>query len=119
MHWFIDFDDTLAVGPMTWAFANVIPAMVRKYRLPYYAPTFNKAALRAQKRGNENVDEMLLVQELFSTMEWPPSLVEKFLYDVYNGYHLTLFDDALPFLERLKDAGHSLFVISNSNKTPA
>jgi FMN phosphatase YigB (HAD superfamily) len=118
MHWFIDFDDTLAIGPITWALSHVFPALIRDNNLPHDPATFDAAILHAQQRGNENVDESVLLDEFFTQMNWPLSLKENFLHQIYNGYVPTLFDDARPFLERLKQADQRVYVISNNNHAP-
>ena len=37
MNWFLDFDDTLALGPITWAIQTVLPELIRANALPYDA----------------------------------------------------------------------------------
>src|SRR5437763_1744939 len=52
MRWFIDFDDTLAIGPMTWALNHVVPSMIEEHKLPYDADLFLEQTLRAQQEAN-------------------------------------------------------------------
>jgi FMN phosphatase YigB (HAD superfamily) len=115
MRWFIDFDDTLAVGPMTWAFENVIPRMVREHNLLYDPIIFDEAALTAQRHANENIDENIVLDDLFKKIDWPQELKDQFIHNIYTGYVPSLFDDALPFLDRLTAAAQDIFILSNNN----
>jgi hypothetical protein len=100
MLWFIDFDDTLAVGPFTWAFEHVIPQVVREHNLPYDEAQFNRAALEAQRQVDDSVGDDSMIEGFFKAVGWPSMLKGQF------GRHLqwlqqTLFDDTRPFWIRL------------------
>jgi FMN phosphatase YigB (HAD superfamily) len=72
--WFVDFDDTLVVGPVTWALNHVFPRMIRDNKLPFDQRKFNEAILTAQQHSNEEMGEMAVVDGLFQTMGWPDTL---------------------------------------------
>ena len=118
MQWFIDFDDTLAVGPITWAFEHVIPQMIEKNHLTYDEAVYNEAVLTAQRQGNDNVDEKTVIDDFFTTIGWPHHLKDQFLRDIYEGYTPTLFDDSTAFMDRLTADRHKIFIISNNNHAP-
>src|SRR3954468_23110680 len=86
MHWFIDFDDTLAVGPITWALTHVFPRMVQDNHLPYDPDDFTLAVLHAQQKANENESEESILDELFDRLGWPSELKQQLVHDIYNGY---------------------------------
>lgn len=118
MYWILDFDDTLALGPNTWAIQSVLPDLVQKYNLPYDADLFDAVVLKAQEQANLNDDEEAVVQYLFDGLKWDISLKDELINRVYNDYQPRLFDDALPFLEQLASQNDSLIIVSNNNYAP-
>ncbi len=118
MHWFIDFDDTLSIGPMTWAFNHVIPNMIREYGLPYEPDLFMEATLRAQQEANQDLGDMVVMDNFLSAVRWPSSVKQPLLDAVFEGYKPALFDDALPLLERLRAEVQPIYVLSNNNHAP-
>ncbi len=118
MYWLIDFDDTLVVGPITWALDNVIPALIAEFDLPDDPPRLANAILTAQRQHNQNVDEAAILDDLFTALNWPDAPKKVFVQRIYSGYQPTLFEDALPFLERLQAAGQTVFVVSNNDSAP-
>jgi len=115
MHWILDFDDTLVLGPNTWAFQEVLPTLIRNHGLPYDKALFDRVMLQAQERANEDEQEEELLNFVFDTLNWPDELKADLIDQVYNGYQPRLFDDALPFLDFIQKQGHSIYMISNNN----
>jgi len=120
MRWLIDFDDTLAIGYTTWAMQHVIPGMITEYNLTYEETVFSRAMLHAQKQSNQNVDEQVVLDELFIELGWEPKLQKVLISRVYEtGYDLKLYEDTLPFLEKLMEQpSNRLLVVSNNNDAP-
>jgi FMN phosphatase YigB (HAD superfamily) len=114
MRWFIDFDDTLASGPITWALDYAFPQMIQDHRLECDAERFAQAVLHAQERANIDGDAQAILDELFDTMRWPHSLQSELEQAIYRNYQPALFDDALVFLERLRAAGQPIYIASNN-----
>lgn len=115
MQWILDFDDTLVMGPNTWAFQEVLPDLIRTHDLPYDKDLFEKVMLDAQKRANEDVNEEELLDEVFTTLNWSKDLQTELMNRVFNGYQPTLFADVLPFLDQLRGRGDTLYMITNNN----
>lgn len=118
MYWLLDFDDTLASGPMTWALHHAIPRMVADNHLTYTQPQLDGAILTAQRRSNQEFDPLPILHDFFIEMKWPLELQDGLMNDVQSGYQPELFADALPFLERLRHAGQQIIVVSNNNRAP-
>ncbi len=118
MLWLIDFDDTLAVGPFTWAFEHVIPRMIAKHNLPYDEALFNQAALDTQRQGGDNGEESGSIDGFLDEVGWDRSLKGELVEAIFHGYKPVLLPDAVAFLQRVKDASQTLFLFSNNNRAP-
>jgi FMN phosphatase YigB (HAD superfamily) len=116
MRWFIDFDDTLASGPMTWALDYVFPQMIQDHRLECDAERFAQAVLHAQERANVDTDAQAILDELFETMHWPHSLQSELEQAIYRNYQPVLFDDVPEFLDRLHATGQPIYIASNNQQ---
>ncbi len=116
--WFLDFDDTLVSGALTWALAYRFPQMIQDYDLPFDADRFNRAVLIAQERSNQSYEPLQLLHDLFTDMQWPHNIEAQILHEAMADYHPKLFDDVLIFLERLRTVGAPACVISNNNYAP-
>lgn len=116
--WLLDFDDTLATGSMTWTIHAAVPKLVRQHELPYDAHKLADMMLVMQERIAHTPDIQLLLAELFDGMRWPYRLQEEFLDDLLTNYQSTLYEDVVPFLERLRAQGHRVFIVSNNQRTP-
>lgn len=116
MHWFMDFDDTLVVGPVTWALENAFPRLIAQHNLPYDKERFDAEMLRAQARAHQELGvEMQILNDLFTQMGWPPDLESLLVEEIFDRYRPSLFDDTIPFLEKCKAKGEPVYVISNND----
>jgi HAD superfamily hydrolase (TIGR01549 family) len=95
--WFVDFDDTLVVGPVTWAFQHAFPALIRNHQLPYDPQKFEEAVLWGQQKSADDGNELMVLLRVFEMMGWS-------------------HDDTLAFLERVK--GEPIYILSNNNHAP-
>jgi FMN phosphatase YigB (HAD superfamily) len=116
--WLIDFDDTLATGPINWAFEKTIPTFVRDRQLPFNAAVFAKVTIESQKLANQPNKEDEALAVVFDAMGWPEDLKKPLLDAVFGDYKTTLFPDAIPFLLRGQSAGHRLYIVSNNPYAP-
>lgn len=116
MIWLIDFDDTLAIGPNTWALTRILPDIIQAHGLPYDDSRFTEISLRAQQRANETNNDEAVLDEMFQQLGLPSSLKEELLTRMYREYVPALYDDTMPFLKQL--AGQPVFIISNNDYTP-
>src|SRR5688572_9852115 len=114
MNWLIDFDDTLVNGPITYALQEVFPKFIREHDLPFEADHFMQVVLQCQEIASQTGQDAVILQELFKAMNWSESLQNTLLQDVFDNYTPSLFEDAVPFLERLKQEGHTLYILSNN-----
>lgn len=116
MAFILDFDDTLALGPNTWAFETVLPELIKEHKLPYEQTLFDEVMLKAQEESNTTGDEAAILDYVFGTLGWPANLKQDLVHRVFNEYQPALFPDTLPFLERKK--GETLLMVSNNNYAP-
>lgn len=117
-HWFLDFDDTLASGSITWGYQHAFPKLVRQHQLPFDQAQFHQAFLIAQEQANVSDDMMGILGDLFTKMAWPLDLRQVFISDLLANYQPELFDDTLAFLERLLTAQQDVIILSNNPTVP-
>src|SRR5258708_1407848 len=116
MHWFVDLDDTLVVGPITWAINTVLPRLMEKYSLAS-SPTALAAALReGQEKAASGSGEAELLDLFFDRLGWPAELKRELVQEVFDNYQPSLFDDSLQFLTWLSDQRQSVFILSNNDR---
>jgi len=116
--WLIDFDDTLASGPVTWGYQRALPKVIERYDLPVDREILEASLLVAQEQANQTTDLRAILDELFAAMGWPSALQQPLLQDVQENYRPELFDDARPFLEALHASDQTVFILSNNPRTP-
>ena len=114
MYWLFDFDDTLVLGPNTWAFEVAMPEFIEKYELPYEKEKFDNVMLEAQKRGAEDASEAELLNYVFGELNWRDELKQELVNRVFYEYTPHLFDDTLQFLQAIRDKNQQMFIISNN-----
>jgi len=115
MQWLIDFDDTLVNGPITYALREVFPRFIREHDLVYDETRFMAVVLQCQEIASQTGQDAVILQELFQAMNWSEALQSTLLQEVFDHYTPSLFPDTIPFLERLKDRGDTLYILSNNN----
>lgn len=118
MYWLLDFDDTIASGPMTWALDHAIPRLIAENHLTYTQSQLDSAMLKAQQRSNQEFDLLSIARDFFTEMNWSLELQDKLINDVLNGYQPELFPDVATFLERLRAAQQQIIIVSNNNRAP-
>lgn len=116
--WLIDFDDTLAFGPVTWGLRHALPAFIAAHGLTVDPDALHESVLMAQEHTNRSDDLRAVIHAFFERMNWPPSLQQSLLEGALAGYEPHLFDDARPFLAALRTAGHTTIILSNNPNTP-
>jgi FMN phosphatase YigB (HAD superfamily) len=117
-NWMLDFDETLATGGITWGLKYAFPRLINEHNLPYDVEKFEQAVLVAQEQGSREYDPTRILSELFSTMGWPHELEAPLLTSILTNYQPELFDDVIPFLERLLQYGQNVYVLSNNPRSP-
>ena len=118
-HWVIDFDETLASGVITWALDFAFPKLIEEHRLPFDDAAFHAALMEAQERAARRADPRVLLRDLFTAMGWSAELEMPLMQDVMGSYRPTLFADALPFLQALRDREQTVFIVSNNPHSAA
>lgn len=118
MNWIIDFDDTLVLGPNTWAFAEVLPTFIEEYHLPYHKEQFDAVMLKAQQQANEGAGEQAMLDYVFGTLQWPSSLGRQLVNRIFNEYAPRLFADTRSFLDSALAHSDDLYMVSNNNYAP-
>jgi FMN phosphatase YigB (HAD superfamily) len=117
-YWLVDFDDTLAVGLTTWGYAQAIPDLVQQHDLVFDATQFESAMLIAQEQASRITDPTPVIDEFLENMGWPSALRAHLLEAMRHSYQPELFEDAVPFLNRLQAAGKTIYIVSNNPRTP-
>jgi FMN phosphatase YigB (HAD superfamily) len=118
MQWFIDFDDTLTIAPSTWAIQSVLPRLIRQHQLPYTDELLYEALLRSQQLAALAFDETQFMDTLFRLMGWSAAMKDLLRKEVDEHYMPMLFEDARPFLQRMKAAGQRVYIVANNNQSP-
>ncbi|MBA3868867.1 MAG: HAD family hydrolase [Anaerolineae bacterium] len=116
--WLVDFDETLAVGSLTWALQNAFPTFIQEHQLKYDQERLQQVMLSLQERSRQEPDTPTLLAALFEKMAWPQDLQNQFLTDLRSSYHPTLFEDTIPFLEQLRNHNRRVYIVSNNKRTP-
>lgn len=112
--WFVDFDDTLVVGPVTWALSTVLPNLIRDNALPYDTAQFDAVLLRAQEQSANGSSELEILDTMFRELGWPHHLQDELVRITFKEYVPAPFDDTLEFLKRMG----GVYVLSNNNHAP-
>ena len=64
MYWILDFDDTLLLGPDTWALQTVMPRLAQEHQLPFDTQLFNDVTVKAQELSNSSDDDEAVQTEM-------------------------------------------------------
>lgn len=115
--WIIDFDETLASGSITWALEQEFPKFIAAHQLPVDFTRLNALVLELQEVASQHSSPGPLVARLFSEMGWREDLQDEFLKSLFGSYKPTLFEDTLPFLERLRQRKDQVLIVSNNPRT--
>jgi FMN phosphatase YigB (HAD superfamily) len=116
--WLLDFDDTLASGPVTWGYQRALPQFAAAHNLALDPDALAEGLLIAQEQAAVSTDLVPILDQFFARMGWPKALQQTLLQDVQENYAPELFEDTLAFLERLRRAGQTVFVLSNNPRAP-
>lgn len=116
--WLVDFDDTLAAGPLTWGYEHALPQLIQRHQLPSEPELLEQSLLVAQEMSNKTMDLDAILDDFCGRMNWPKELGQALLQDVLKNYRPRLFPDAASFLAALHAAGHTVVVCSNNPRAP-
>jgi FMN phosphatase YigB (HAD superfamily) len=115
--WIIDFDETLATGSITWAFEQAFPKFIAEHRFSVDIERLKSLTVELQEAASRDASPRPLVKRLFDGMGWSAELQDQFLHDLFSSYTPVLFDDALPFLESLRERNDRVLIVSNNPRT--
>jgi len=116
--WLLDFDDTLASAPLTWAVTHALPRMIAENGLPADPVRLNAALMHGQQLSNQNTEPQVVLDSFFARMGWPAHLKKPLLQTIYADYQPALFTDVLPFLMAIRRHGDLALVVSNNPRAP-
>lgn len=116
--WLLDFDDTLATAPLTWAVTHALPRLIAENGLPVDPTRLNAAVLHGQQLSNQNLDPQVVLDAFFAKMDWPAHLKEPLMQAIYADYEPALFADVLPFLTAIRRKGDRALIVSNNPRSP-
>jgi FMN phosphatase YigB (HAD superfamily) len=112
----VDFDDTLAVGPLTWGMEQFLPDLMARRQLTADPARLDAALLRAQESAAARFDESRLLDDFLTDLAWPAAVRAELAAAARAEFAFTLFPDTLRFLRRLRYRGIRVFIISNNNR---
>jgi FMN phosphatase YigB (HAD superfamily) len=112
--WLLDLDDTLQVGPLSWASIHLFPDIIAQTGIKPDKATFDAAIRRAHELYDAGNDNDVMGDEFFRQMGWSTSLKNEVIGRFFREYRPGLFDDTLPFLEWAAGQGHRLYVTANN-----
>jgi len=115
----LDFDDTLAIGPITWGIEQFLPEVMARHGLTPDPIQLNAALIAAQEMAAANFDDDQVLSGFLASMDWPQELWADLAVGMQGEFAFALFDDTLPFLRRLQERGVPAFVVSNNDRCPA
>jgi len=114
----LDFDDTLAVGPITWGIERFLPEVMARHGLKPDQERLDAALLTALEMSAAAFDDSQVLSSFLAQMDWPAELSADLEVGFRFEFAFTLFDDTLPFLRHLRDRGVRAFVVSNNDRSP-
>lgn len=114
----LDFDDTLAVGPMTWGVEQFLPDLMARHGLTVDPDRLDAALLRAQQSAAARFDESRILVDFLTDLGWPDALQAELAAAARADFAFTLYPDTVSFLTGLRDRGIRIFVVSNNNRSP-
>jgi FMN phosphatase YigB (HAD superfamily) len=112
--WLLDLDDTLQVGPFSWAAINIFPDIIKQVGVKPNKATFEAAYGRAQDLYNAGEGNEILGDELFRMLGWPLEMKAVVIERFTKDYKPALFDDTLYFLDWATGRGDKLFITANN-----
>lgn len=112
--WLFDLDDTLQVGPFSWAAIHVFPDIIQQVGVKPERATFEAAYGRAQEIYNAGGTNDVLGDEFFQILGWPIALKSAILERFGKEYKPALFDDTLTFLDWATVRGDHLYLTTNN-----
>jgi FMN phosphatase YigB (HAD superfamily) len=115
----LDFDDTLAVGPLTWGIETFLPEVMARHGLTPDRARLDAALLAAQEMSATTYDDSEVLASFLAGMDWPQDLWADLEVGMRFEFTFSLFDDTLPFLQQLRERGVRAFVVSNNDRSPA
>ncbi|MBK8022534.1 MAG: hypothetical protein IPK19_14165 [Chloroflexi bacterium] len=120
-NWILDFDDTLAIGPITWAIDVLLPEYLLANGLSVDVRTQNRALQRAQQAAAQDYNLTELIDSFVNDLGLPDAMSLKvgMRQKVEASIDYALFDDTIPFLKRLAANRCTVMIISNNNRAPA
>jgi FMN phosphatase YigB (HAD superfamily) len=114
----LDFDDTLAVGPLTWGIEQFLPAVLERHALVPDRAQLDAALIAAQEEAAAHFDDDQVLSGFVARMDWPQELMADLAVGMRFEFAFSLFADTLPFLQRLRKRGVPAFVVSNNDRCP-
>jgi FMN phosphatase YigB (HAD superfamily) len=114
----VDFDDTLAVGPITWGIERFLPDVMARHGLTPDRARLDAALLQAQEMSAVAYDNEQVLTNFLASMDWPKELWADLEVGFRFEFAFSLFEDTLPFLRHLRGRGVRTVVVSNNNRSP-
>src|SRR5688572_21610632 len=94
--WLLDLDDTVQVGPMSWANIHLFPDIIAQTGIQPDKATFDAAYERAEEIYRAGGSNDVLGDEFFKLMGWSLDLKAELMARFRREYQPALFDDTLP-----------------------
>jgi FMN phosphatase YigB (HAD superfamily) len=114
----MDFDDTLAAGPLTWGTEKFLPSVMARHGLTPDQARLDAAVVTALEKSAAHVEDDEVLTGFLADMGWPQELRADLAVGMEAEFAFSLFDDTVAFLRRLRKRGAKVFVVSNNNRSP-
>jgi FMN phosphatase YigB (HAD superfamily) len=112
--WLLDLDDTLQVGPLSWATVHIFPEIIAQTGIKPERATFEAAYARAQEIYNAGGSNEVLGDEFFQILGWPVALKTAIIERFTKEYQPALFEDTPAFLDWAAGRGDRLYITANN-----
>jgi FMN phosphatase YigB (HAD superfamily) len=112
--WLLDLDDTLQVGPSSWAELHIFPDIIKQTGIKPERAAFEAAYNRAEEMYNAGGSNEVLGDEFFQMVGWPLSMKTGIIERFTNEYKPVLYEETPAFLEWVMARGNHLYMTSNN-----
>jgi FMN phosphatase YigB (HAD superfamily) len=112
--WLLDLDDTLQVGPLSWASLYVFPDIIAQTGIKPEKAVFEAAFARAHQLYNAGHTNDAMSDDFFRQIGWSPDLRTGVLERFASEYKPALFDDTRRFLDWTTLRGDKLYMTANN-----
>jgi len=113
-YWFLDCDETLVQSSYSWGMKVAFPNLMERHQLQFDRVKIEHAMNVVLQQTSDKSDILTITTAFFKELDWSNDWVNELLDDFRTNFKPSLFDDTIPFLEKLKKQNEVVSVISNN-----